>query len=71
MSSRTIVQVKHIYESDSQRFESAVNTTLRDLVGAGAVIEEIRYASDAALSERHNSGYGALIVFEIAVDKAV
>ncbi len=66
---KVLIRVKHVYENDSQRFEQTVNTALRDLSAAGAVIDEIHYASDSVLSERHRAGYGALIVYEIAADK--
>lgn len=62
----TVVRVKHVYENDSDRFEQAVNATLKELVTAGAIIDEILYASDSTASERHRAGYGALIVYEVA-----
>jgi hypothetical protein len=59
------VLVRHVYEQDAGKFEEEVNEALQRIESDGGLVGDIKYASDAAVSDRRKGGYGALIIYEM------
>ena len=56
------LKVRHIYDHDAHRFETAVNEAIGVIVEDGGVVADIQYGSDPATSDNHRGGFGALII---------
>ena len=59
-----VLNVRHIYEHDGERFEERLNEVITRIVKEGGVIGDIKYASDAATPENPRGGFGALVIWE-------
>lgn len=64
---RSMVRVRHVYQTDAAKFEDEVNEALRRIVADDGIVGDIKYATDPP-SAHHAGGYGALILYEERIE---
>ncbi|MCC7386001.1 MAG: hypothetical protein IT384_29405 [Deltaproteobacteria bacterium] len=63
-----VLRAKHVYAHEPSEFEIEVNAALEQLVGSGAVIDEVRYAIDPSTGGNRRGGFGVLLLYEQEVE---